>query len=60
MGSRTIASASPFTSSIASSRATSTDLVTALRTHRQAALLNQVNGGGAMTSMFGIGDDEDQ
>ena len=36
------------------------ELVTALRTHRQAALLNQVNGGGAMTNMFGTGDDEDQ
>ena len=35
------------------------ELVTALRTHRQAALLNQVNGGGAMTNMFAGGDDED-
>jgi len=36
------------------------ELITALRTHRQAALLNQVNGGGAMTNMFSSsGDDED-
>ncbi len=35
------------------------ELVTALRTHRQAALLNQVNGGGAMSNMFAGGDDED-
>jgi peptide chain release factor 1 len=35
------------------------ELVTALRTHRQAALLNQVSGGGAMSNLFGSGDDED-
>ena len=34
------------------------ELITALRTHRQAALLNQVNGGGAL-GMFAAGDDED-
>jgi peptide chain release factor 1 len=34
------------------------ELVTALRTYRQAALLNQVNGGTAMGNMFAGGDDE--
>jgi peptide chain release factor 1 len=34
------------------------ELVTALRTHRQAALLNQVNGGSSMNNMFASGDDE--
>lgn len=33
------------------------ELITALRTHRQAALLNQVNGGG--DALFGISYDED-
>jgi peptide chain release factor 1 len=33
------------------------ELVTALRTHRQAALLNQVNGGGMMGT-FAYGDDD--
>jgi peptide chain release factor 1 len=33
------------------------ELVTALRTYRQAVLLSQVNGGGSM-SMFASGDDE--
>jgi peptide chain release factor 1 len=35
------------------------ELVTALRTHRQAALLNQVNGGGALANVFGASEEED-
>jgi peptide chain release factor 1 len=37
------------------------ELITALRTHRQAALLNQVNGGGgAMSNMFNSSSSDDE